>query len=96
MSKYLAQTAKMKFLEDLTVTEFNVMILLVSGLSYVEIAKKQYVSLGTIHKQTAAIRRKFGLRDRVHIVIFCYENDLVPPGLNSKFKFNGKENRNDL
>ncbi|MFN8195380.1 MAG: response regulator transcription factor [Nocardioidaceae bacterium] len=47
------------------------------GWSNTEIAERIFVSESTVKTHVGAILRKLGLRDRVQIVVFAHEHDLV-------------------
>jgi DNA-binding NarL/FixJ family response regulator len=60
--------------------ELGVVRLVAQGLSNAEIAARLYLSEATIKSHIARILAKLGLRDRVQIAIFAYENGIVRPG----------------
>ena len=60
--------------------EHEVLLQLVEGHSNKRIAERLFVSETTVKSHVLAVLRKLGLRDRVHAVIFCYENGVVRPG----------------
>jgi DNA-binding NarL/FixJ family response regulator len=60
--------------------ELGVVRLVARGLSNAEIAAKLYLSEATIKSHVARILAKLGLRDRVQIAVFAYENGIVRPG----------------
>jgi DNA-binding NarL/FixJ family response regulator len=64
----------------LTERELEVVRLVAQGLSNAEIAAKLYLSEATIKSHVAHILAKLGLRDRVQIAVFAYEQGIVRPG----------------
>jgi DNA-binding NarL/FixJ family response regulator len=52
-------------------------------MSNTEIAKELFIAEQTIKTHVSRILHKLGLRDRVHAVVFGYENGLVTPGRRS-------------
>jgi DNA-binding NarL/FixJ family response regulator len=54
--------------------------LVASGLSNAEIAARLYLSVATIKSHITRILARLGLRDRVQIAVFAYENGIVRPG----------------
>lgn len=66
--------------ENLTPREKEVVRIIAEGLSNAEIAKRLFVSETTVKTHVRSILTKCGLRDRVQIVVFAYENGIVHPG----------------
>ncbi|TQF04614.1 response regulator transcription factor [Kitasatospora acidiphila] len=68
-------------LDALTDREREVLLLIARGASNAAIAKELFLSEGTVKTHVGRILAKFGMRDRVHAVIFAYEHRLVRPGM---------------
>jgi DNA-binding NarL/FixJ family response regulator len=68
--------------EDLTSREQVVLTMIAGGKTNAEIAADLYVTPATVKTHVSAILRKLGLRDRLHAVIYAYENRLIEPGSN--------------
>ena len=60
--------------------EREVVRLVAAGLSNAEIAARLYLSQATIKSHITRILARLGLRDRVQIAVFAYENGIVRPG----------------
>src|SRR4029077_15557858 len=60
--------------------EREVVRLIATGLSNLEIASKLYLSEATIKSHITRILARLGLRDRVQIAVYAYENGIVRPG----------------
>ncbi|MCL1840614.1 MAG: response regulator transcription factor [Propionibacteriaceae bacterium] len=74
-----APTAASASLEKLTARERDVLDLIVAGRSNAEIAAELVVSETTVKTHVGNILDKLDLRDRVHVVIWAYENGLAGP-----------------
>ena len=60
--------------------EREVVRLVAAGLSNAEIAASLYLSEATIKSHITRILARLGLRDRVQIAVYAYENGIVRPG----------------
>jgi DNA-binding NarL/FixJ family response regulator len=67
-------------LSGLTAREREVFDLVVGGRTNTEIARALSIAETTVKTHLGRVLDKLGLRDRVHAVIYAYENALVPPG----------------
>jgi DNA-binding CsgD family transcriptional regulator len=65
---------------QLSQRELDVVRQVAQGLSNAEIAGQLYLSEATVKSHIARILAKFGLRDRVQIVVFAYETGIIRPG----------------
>ncbi len=64
--------------------EREVVRLIAAGLSNAEIAASLYLSEATIKSHITRILARLGLRDRVQIAVYAYENGIVRPGHGEK------------
>jgi len=64
---------------SLTARELEILPLVAAGLSNAEIARDLVIGETTVKTHVARILAKLGVRDRVHIVIYAYENRLISP-----------------
>lgn len=63
--------------DDLTERERQVVVAVARGLSNREIASELFVSETTVKSHVANILAKLNLGNRIHVVIYAYERDLV-------------------
>jgi DNA-binding NarL/FixJ family response regulator len=67
-------------LDRLSPRELEVLRLLASGMSNIEIAAHLFLSDATVKTHVSSLLAKLGVRDRVQAVIFAYEAAVVRPG----------------
>uniref|UniRef100_A0A8R1IZW1 Uncharacterized protein n=1 Tax=Caenorhabditis japonica TaxID=281687 RepID=A0A8R1IZW1_CAEJA len=70
-------------LDQLTERELEVLHLVASGLSNSEIAAKLFVGEATVKTHVSNLLTKLDIRDRIHAVIWAYENGIVGAGARS-------------
>lgn len=69
--------ARASELDLLTDRELEVLHLVAKGLSNSEIADTLFVGEATVKTHVSNLLTKLDIRDRIHVVIFAYENGLV-------------------
>ena len=69
-----------RWFEQLTRREREIFDLMAQGLSNPEICQRLFVSEATAKTHVSSVLTKLGLRDRVQVVIYAYENGIVTPG----------------
>jgi DNA-binding NarL/FixJ family response regulator len=70
-------TAVPEEFETLTSREKDIFVLAARGLSNAEIATTEFLSEATVKTHISRVLGKLGLRDRVQLVVFAYENGLT-------------------
>lgn len=73
-------TPRHRGLDDLTAREREILVLVASGLSNDEIARKLSISTSTAKTHVNRTMAKLWAHDRAQLVIIAYENGLVTPG----------------
>jgi DNA-binding NarL/FixJ family response regulator len=63
--------------DRLTEREREIMLRAAQGLSNAEIAEVEVLSEATVKTHISRILTKMGLRDRVQLVVYAYEHDLI-------------------
>lgn len=73
----LRQSRNSGYRFKLSAREFEVLSMLVEGMSNPEIASHLYLSLNTIKSHVNGIFNKLGVSDRVQAAVFAVRNQLV-------------------
>ncbi|SIS16937.1 response regulator transcription factor [Williamsia sterculiae] len=63
--------------DQLTAREREILLRAASGMSNAEIAAVEYLSEATVKTHVSRILTKLGARDRVQLVVYAYEHNLV-------------------
>lgn len=69
--------ARPKELELLTEREHEILLLVAKGMSNSQIAEELYIGGATVKTHVSNALMKIGVKDRVHAVIWAYENGVV-------------------
>jgi DNA-binding NarL/FixJ family response regulator len=69
-------------LDQLTEREHDVLLLIATGLSNLELAAHLHLSMATIKTHIGRLLTKLNARDRAQLVIAAYENGIVSPRYN--------------
>ena len=75
-----APTQASAALDVLSAREQEVARALATGASNEQIARRLFLSENTVKTHVKAVLAKLGLPDRVHVVIWAYENGVLRPG----------------
>lgn len=70
-------TSRRKELDLLTEREHEILLLVARGYSNAAIAKELFIGAATVKTHVSNALMKIGVKDRVHAVIWAYENGLV-------------------
>lgn len=71
------RSPKQEVVQDLTDREWEILQLVAQGLSNVEIAEQLFVGPATVKTHVSNVLMKLGVKDRLHAVIWAYENNVV-------------------
>ncbi len=76
----VAEEDRQAALAGITARELDVLKLVARGLSNIEIARALEVAPSSVKTHVGHLLNKLGATDRVHLVVFAYEHELVRPG----------------
>jgi DNA-binding NarL/FixJ family response regulator len=76
----VAEEDRQAALAGITARELDVLKLVARGLSNLDIARALDVAPSSVKTHVGHLLNKLGATDRVHLVVFAYEHELVRPG----------------